>query len=335
MGALQLGAKTQKILTPLPPVVVTPGDAVGPGGTPPPDTTAPTAPSTVTATAGDAQATLAPTGATDNVAVTAYKAYAAATGGTALATSAGNLTVTGLTNGTAYTFYVSALDAAGNESTRTASNAVTPTAGAAPVLDSKIENFSSTSSTTIPNWTQLGSNADVIGVVDASGATTGGTFANAVTKWWKAPTDVRVTGANQRVRVAVPDQGTGSTMTAHAAVRGADKSTDQSTLGTGYWVRWTGGVTNQLQLFKATESAGTVTTTSLGTFALATRPTSIYVEAYGTSIRAGFNDGAPSITATDASISTVGVPYLGQRVTASSDLGTSHARSITVSQIAA
>jgi hypothetical protein len=94
----------------------------------PSDTTAPTAPTTVTATAGDASATITASGATDATGVTGYKAYTASTGGTAVASGASPLTVTGLTNGTAVTFYVSAIDAAGNESTRTASNAVTPVA---------------------------------------------------------------------------------------------------------------------------------------------------------------------------------------------------------------
>ncbi len=82
-------------------------------------------------------------GATDNTAVTTHKVYTAPSGGSAVATGNSPLQVTGLTAGTAYTFYVSALDAAGNESARTASNSVTPTAaGSYPRRDGVLaDNF--------------------------------------------------------------------------------------------------------------------------------------------------------------------------------------------------
>ncbi len=80
----------------------------------PPDTTAPTAPTSLTAS-GTTQTTtnLSWTASTDNVAVTGYDVYQGATllGSTTTATT---YAVTGLTASTAYAFTVKAKDAAGN-----------------------------------------------------------------------------------------------------------------------------------------------------------------------------------------------------------------------------
>jgi hypothetical protein len=104
------------------------------------DTTAPTGPSSVSATAGNAQLTLAFSGASDDVGVTGYDVYISissstpAAGATPTASpSASPHTVTGLTNGTPYYCWVRAKDAAGNKgswvaASQNASGGVTPVA---------------------------------------------------------------------------------------------------------------------------------------------------------------------------------------------------------------
>jgi hypothetical protein len=97
----------------------------------------PPAPTGVSASAGNAQATVswtAPSGVLAQAPVTDYAVQFQPAGGswqtfsdgTSTATSA---TVTGLTNGTAYTFRVAAVNAVGTGSYSTASSAVTPVAG--------------------------------------------------------------------------------------------------------------------------------------------------------------------------------------------------------------
>ncbi|MEV8193900.1 fibronectin type III domain-containing protein [Rhodococcus pyridinivorans] len=98
------------------------------------DTTPPTAPTSVTATAGDGQATVTFSGATDNVAVTQYRVYSNADSYTTpIATGTGSPITVTVPNGAPVRFQVSAGDAGNNWSSRSASsNEVTPTA-AVPV----------------------------------------------------------------------------------------------------------------------------------------------------------------------------------------------------------
>jgi titin len=103
----------------------------------------PAAPTSVTASAGNAQATVswtAPTGVLAQTPVTDYTVqYSSNSGsswenfsdGTSTATSA---TVTGLTNGTAYTFRVAAVNGVGTGSYSSASSAVTPSAFSASAI---------------------------------------------------------------------------------------------------------------------------------------------------------------------------------------------------------
>jgi hypothetical protein len=100
--------------------------------TPPPDTTNPTDPSGLTATAVSAtQVDLSWTGSTDNVAVTGYRIYNQP-GNVLLATTAATTySAIGLGASTSYCFTVSAVDAAGNESGQTAQ--ACDTTSAAPI----------------------------------------------------------------------------------------------------------------------------------------------------------------------------------------------------------
>jgi uncharacterized protein (TIGR02145 family) len=102
-----------------------------------PPATAPGAPTIGTATAGDAQATVAFTApASDGgAAITTYTATSnpGSITGTVSQAGSGTITVTGLTNGTAYTFTVTATNSTGTGVASAASNSVTPAAAAPSV----------------------------------------------------------------------------------------------------------------------------------------------------------------------------------------------------------
>jgi YVTN family beta-propeller protein len=101
--------------------------------TPPP--IAPSAPRDVTATAGDASATINWTAPTwpGSFPVTNYRVTSSPGGMTCLTTEL-TCAVTGLTNGATYTFTVEALSGAGWGATSMPSNAVTPTAPPTPTI---------------------------------------------------------------------------------------------------------------------------------------------------------------------------------------------------------
>ncbi|MDQ1701138.1 MAG: large repetitive protein, partial [Frankiaceae bacterium] len=98
--------------------------------TPTATTTAPSAPVNVTATAGDAQATVSWNAPATNggSAVTGYTVIASPGGATATTSGATTVVVAGLANGTSYTFTVKATNAVGTGPASAVSNAVTPAA---------------------------------------------------------------------------------------------------------------------------------------------------------------------------------------------------------------
>ncbi|MCF6133136.1 reprolysin-like metallopeptidase [Flavobacterium wongokense] len=130
------------------------------------DTTAPTAPTSLTAS-GTTQTTtnLSWTASTDNVAVTGYDVYQGASliGSTTTATT---YAVTGLTASTAYAFTVKAKDAAGNISA--ASNTanvttLTPPDTTAPTAPTSLTASGTTQTTTNLSWTASTDNVAVTG----------------------------------------------------------------------------------------------------------------------------------------------------------------------------
>ena len=155
------------------------------------DTTAPTAPGSVTATAASAsQVNLSWSASTDNIGVTGYKVYRSDKGSTAIVTVSGttlSYSDTAVTASTTYTYQVSAIDGAGNESAKTSSNSVTTPAatGTAPSAPASpqapiIATQSATLAWTAPTGTVTGYHVYINGVLDTySGDTftsTGGTL---------------------------------------------------------------------------------------------------------------------------------------------------------------
>ena len=113
---------------------------------------APNAPTNVSATAGNAQATVSFTAPTNDggssitgYTVTSNPGSLTATG------SASPITVTGLTNGTSYTFTVKATNAVGDSSASGASSSVTPTPMATTISAVQVSGVTDTSATI--SWT--------------------------------------------------------------------------------------------------------------------------------------------------------------------------------------
>ncbi len=133
------------------------------------DTSAPSAPSNVTATAiSPGQVNLAWVGSTDNVAVTAYKIYRGGTLLTPTSPAARSFNDTTVTENTDYTYTVSAVDLAGNESAKTIAlpNPVhTPSSSdtQAPTVPSGLRAPTVTTSSVILAWNASTDNVAVSG----------------------------------------------------------------------------------------------------------------------------------------------------------------------------
>ncbi len=98
--------------------------------------TVPGPPTSVSATAGNASATVAfaPPASNGGSPITSYKVVSS--GGQAVTGTSSPITVTGLTNGTTYTFQVSAINAIGTGAPSSPSNGVTPAGtGEVPITD--------------------------------------------------------------------------------------------------------------------------------------------------------------------------------------------------------
>jgi chitodextrinase len=137
------------------------------------DTTAPTAPTGLTASAvTSSSVTLSWTASTDNVGVTGYDVY----NGTALAASVAttSASLSGLTANTSYSFTVKAKDAAGNVSAASTALSVKTAAAAdttAPTAPTGLTSSAVTSSSVTLSWTASTDNVGVTGYDVYNGAT--------------------------------------------------------------------------------------------------------------------------------------------------------------------
>ncbi len=98
------------------------------------DTTPPSAPSNLTATAGNEQVSLSWGASTDNVGISGYSVYR--DGAQVAQTTTTSFTDTALTDGSSYSYYVVAHDAAGNDSTASNTVSATPVAPTSPTSSS-------------------------------------------------------------------------------------------------------------------------------------------------------------------------------------------------------
>ncbi len=137
------------------------------GATPvaPPDTSAPSVPSGLSATAGTNQVALSWTASSDNVAVTGYRVYRSSGGGAyaqVAAPSGTSYTDAGLTNGTAYSYKVAAVDAAANASAQSSAATATPADTQAPSTPAGLTATAGTNQVSL-TWTASTDNVAVTG----------------------------------------------------------------------------------------------------------------------------------------------------------------------------
>lgn len=143
---------------------------------------APSAPASVSATAGDGQAVVAFTpGSNGGSAITSYTVTSSPGSITGSGTSS-PITISGLTNGTPYTFSITATNGIGTSSSSGASNSVTPSDMGAPTLAEVVPIESPTTDTT-PDYMFSSTEAGTItyGGSCASATTSAVTGANTVT----------------------------------------------------------------------------------------------------------------------------------------------------------
>ena len=139
------------------------------------DTTAPTAPTNLTAAAGAGQISLTWNASTDNVAVTRYNI---SRNGTPLATAtATTFTDTTTTTGTTYNYTVTAQDAAGNISAPSNTATATATGARTITVDKLITAHQGTNASTIraTGLTTTGSNQLILAFISSDGPSGAGT----------------------------------------------------------------------------------------------------------------------------------------------------------------
>ena len=227
--------------------------------------TAPGAPRSVTATAGNASATVSWTAPSSDggSAITGYTVTANTGATTTAAASATSVVVTGLTNGTSYTFTVTATNGVGTGPASAPSNAVTPLAvpGAPTGVTATRGNASATVSWTAPASTggsaitsyTVRSNTGSVVTVDGStlstavtGLTDGTSYTFTVTATNAAGSGPASAPSNVVVPATVPGAPTGAAATAGDATATVTWTAPASTGGaaiTSYTVRANDGTT--------------------------------------------------------------------------------------------
>jgi glucose/arabinose dehydrogenase/fibronectin type 3 domain-containing protein len=146
----------------------------------PPDTTAPTVPTGVTATASGLSITVAWTASTDNVGVSGYRVQRCQDAGCSTFTliaspAAPGYSDTDLAPNTSYSYRVAAVDAAGNTSDFT--DVVSTTTGSAPVLPAGLVagySFETGAGTTVADLSGNGNSGTITGATWAAGRHGGG-----------------------------------------------------------------------------------------------------------------------------------------------------------------
>jgi hypothetical protein len=190
-----------------------------------PSLTAPSAPSNVTAVAGNTAATVSWSAPGDGGSpITSYTVtpYAGTVAQTPVTVSGATSTqVTGLTNGTAYTFTVTATNAVGTSPPSAASNAVTPSATPAPgfVQQAGGRGLGATRAVTMPSTVLAGDRMVVeVGVWNSDHATATGVTDTAGNTYTRLSTKVASDGTELSVWSAPITAGGGTKPTVTARV---------------------------------------------------------------------------------------------------------------------